>query len=42
MRKAGGRNDPYAVFGALLRKANPPDGWDALMKQATAHKRRGR
>jgi toxin YhaV len=37
-RKAGARTDPYAVFGALLRKANPPDGWDALMKEATAHK----
>jgi toxin YhaV len=42
LRKAGGRNDPYTVFGALLRKANPPDGWDALMKEATAHKRRRR
>ncbi len=42
LRKAGGRNDPYTVFGALLRKANPPDGWDALMKEAKAHKRRKR
>jgi toxin YhaV len=39
LRKAGGRNDPYTVFGTLLRKANPPDGWDGLMKEATAHKR---
>jgi toxin YhaV len=42
LRKAGGRNDPYTVFGALLRKANPPEGWDALMKEAMAHKRRRR
>ena len=42
LRKAGGYNDPYTVFGALLRKANPPDGWDALMKEAKAHRRRGR
>jgi toxin YhaV len=42
LRKAGGRNDPYTVFGALLRKANPPDGWDGLMKEAAAHKRRRR
>jgi toxin YhaV len=42
LRKAGGRNDPYTVFGALLRKANPPDGWDALMKEAKTHKRRKR
>jgi toxin YhaV len=42
LRKTGGRNDPYTVFGALLRKANPPDGWDALMKEAAAHKRRRR
>jgi toxin YhaV len=41
-RKAGGRNDPYTVFAALLRKANPPDSWNALMKEATAHKRRRR
>ena len=41
LRKAGGRHDPYTVFGALLRKADPPDGWDALMKEATAHTLRG-
>jgi len=41
LRKAGGRHDPYTVFGALLRKADPPDGWDALMKEASAHTRRG-
>jgi len=34
LRKAGGRNDPYAIFNALLRKGRPPDGWDALLKEA--------
>jgi len=42
LRTAGGRNDPYTVFGALPRKANPPDGWDGLMKEAKAHRRRRR
>jgi len=40
LRKAGGRNDPYAVFGTLLRKGRPTDDWNALMKEAVAHKRR--
>ena len=39
LRKAGGCNDPYTVFEALLRKATPPDGWDVLMKEAKSHKR---
>jgi toxin YhaV len=34
LRKAGGRNDPYTIFNSLLRKGRPPDGWDALMKEA--------
>jgi toxin YhaV len=34
LRKAGGRNDPYTIFHSLLRKGRPPDGWDALMKEA--------
>jgi toxin YhaV len=41
LRKAGGRNDPYTVFGMLPRNANPPDSWDALMKEAKARKRHG-
>ena len=36
LRKAGGRNDPYAIFNTLLRKGRPPDDWDALKKTATA------
>jgi toxin YhaV len=34
LRKAGGRNDPYAIFNARLRKGRPPDGWDALTKES--------
>jgi len=36
LRQAGGRNDPYSVFSALLRKGRPPDDWDALMNDAAA------
>jgi len=38
LRQAGGRNDPYSVFGGLLRKGRPPDDWDALVKEAAAFK----
>lgn len=38
LRQAGGRNDPYSVFGGLLRKGRPPDDWDALVKEAAALK----
>jgi toxin YhaV len=38
LRQAGGRNDPYSVFGGLLRKGRPPDDWDALAQQAAAFK----
>jgi toxin YhaV len=34
LRQAGGRNDPYSVFGNLLRKGYPPDDWDALVNEA--------
>jgi toxin YhaV len=34
MRKAGGRNDPYAIFSSRLRNGEPPDDWDALIKAA--------
>lgn len=40
LRKAGGRNDPYTVFNALIRKGHPPDDWDALMKQCATLKQR--
>jgi toxin YhaV len=36
LRKAGGSNDPYSVFGGLLRKGRPPDDWDALAREARA------
>jgi toxin YhaV len=34
LRKAGSGNDPYYVFGGMLRKGRPPDDWIALMKEA--------
>jgi toxin YhaV len=34
MRKAGGRNDSYAIFSSRLRSGEPPDDWDALIKEA--------
>lgn len=36
LRQAGGRNDPYGVFGGLLRKGRPPDDWDSLTREAAA------
>ena len=38
LRKAGGGNDPYHLFGGMLRKGRPPDDWAALVKEATAYK----
>jgi hypothetical protein len=38
LRQAGGRNDPYGVFGGLLRKGRPPDGWDELIREAATLK----
>ena len=38
LRKAGGANDPYRLFGGMLRKGRPPDDWAALLKEATAYK----
>jgi toxin YhaV len=35
--KAGSGNDPYNLFGGMLRKGRPPDDWDDLMKQAAAY-----
>jgi toxin YhaV len=40
LRKAGGRNDPYSVFGRLLRRGHPPDDWNALMREAVSLERR--
>jgi toxin YhaV len=36
LRQAGGRNDPYTVFGGLLRRGRPPDDWSALKTEAAA------
>jgi toxin YhaV len=38
LRKAGSGNDPYHLFGGMLRKGRPPDDWAALEKEATAYK----
>jgi toxin YhaV len=38
LRQVGGRNDPYSVFGSLLRKGRPPDDWPALVKEAASLK----
>jgi toxin YhaV len=35
-RQSGGRNDLYAVFRGMLRRGNPPDDWDKLVKASTA------
>ena len=42
LRKAGDKNDPYALFARGLQSGNPPDAWDELMKRARPRKRRGR
>jgi toxin YhaV len=35
LHKAGGHNDPYSVFSRLLRRGQPPDDWNALIREAT-------
>jgi toxin YhaV len=37
LRKAGSGNDPYHLFGGMLRKGRPPDDWIALTKEAAAY-----
>jgi toxin YhaV len=34
LRKAGSRNDPYAVFARRLDAGNPPDDWEELLREA--------
>lgn len=34
LRKAGDKNDPYALFAKGLQKGNPPDSIDALLKES--------
>ena len=36
LRKAGAASDPYAVFGRMLARGNPPDDWAALLEAAEA------
>lgn len=36
LRKAGSRNDPYAIFTRRLQAGDPPDSWDELMASAQA------
>lgn len=33
-RAYGSNSDAYAVFRKMLRKGNPPDNWDTLIKEA--------
>lgn len=37
LRKAGSGNDPYHVFGSMLRRGRPADDWNALIKEASTH-----
>ena len=34
LRASGGKNDPYAVFLKMLKRGNPPDDWNALIRQS--------
>jgi len=36
LRKAGAHSDPYAVFNRCLQEGNPPDHWEALLREAEA------
>lgn len=38
LRKQGDATDVYAVFQRMLKAGNPPDSFDALMKQVTTGK----
>jgi toxin YhaV len=38
LRKAGSGNDPYHLFGGMLRKGRPPDDWADLMQEAAAYR----
>ena len=40
LRKAGARSDPYAVFTRRLLEGNPPDYWEALLREAETAKPR--
>lgn len=34
LRAAGSKNDPYTVFRKMLSRGNPPNDWDALVRQS--------
>ena len=34
LRSSGSKKDPYAVFLKMLERGNPPDEWNALMRQS--------
>ncbi|MDX2106591.1 MAG: type II toxin-antitoxin system YhaV family toxin [Candidatus Melainabacteria bacterium] len=34
MRKEGDKNDPYAIFARGLKRGQPPDSFDTLMKES--------
>lgn len=40
LRSTGSKNDPYAVFQRMLGRGNPPDDWNALLKQSREQKLR--
>lgn len=35
LRSSGSKSDPYAVFQKMLGRGNPPNDWDALLKQSS-------
>lgn len=36
LRSSGSKSEPYAVFLRMLERGNPPDSFDALLKQSKA------
>jgi len=38
LRAAGSKNDPYAVFQKMLGCGNPPDDWNALLRESSKQK----
>jgi toxin YhaV len=36
LRSAGSKSDPYAVFGKMLGRGDPPDDWTALLAASQA------
>ncbi|MGH6924717.1 MAG: type II toxin-antitoxin system YhaV family toxin [Propylenella sp.] len=40
LRTDGAKTDAYAVFAAMLKRGNPPDGWDDLLKASAGTSKR--